>query len=206
MDNLNFEGNITPNLASVLQIFDHMEEMYLDVLFACVDSTVEYVPINSLVPFSDRCVFDGMSQQRKPSGERGREEEKKRRLDEDKRRAEEDKQQKREDDRRREEDERRRKEDQGRQEKSRAEQFLQNFGDDLEGARRRKAARPRQSSSPPKQPIRGGQTAGGKPRAQSHQQPQSRSTSGRRGLNQLQEAISGGSHQTKDKAYQENLA
>ncbi|MCP4492493.1 MAG: hypothetical protein GY820_35075, partial [Gammaproteobacteria bacterium] len=78
--------------------------------------------------------------------------------------------------------------------------------EDLEGAKRRKAARPRQSSSPPKQPIRGGQTAGGKPRAQSHQQPQSRSSSGRRGLDQLQEAISGGSPKVKDKAYQENLA
>ncbi|MCP4490654.1 MAG: hypothetical protein GY820_25580, partial [Gammaproteobacteria bacterium] len=127
-------------------------------------------------------------------------------MEEDKRRAEEDKQRKREDDRRREEDERRRKEDQGRQEKSRAEKFLQNFGEDLEGARRRKAARPRQSFSPPKQPIRGGQTAGGKPRAQSHQQPQSRSSSGRRGLDQLQEALSGASPQSKDKAYQENLA
>ncbi|MCP4474772.1 MAG: hypothetical protein GY821_09470, partial [Gammaproteobacteria bacterium] len=72
--------------------------------------------------------------------------------------------------------------------------------------KRRKAARPRQSSSPPKQPIRGGQTAGGKPRAQSHQQPQSRSSSGRRGLDQLQEALSGVSPQSKDKAYQENLA
>ncbi|MCP4473288.1 MAG: hypothetical protein GY821_01685, partial [Gammaproteobacteria bacterium] len=201
-DNLNFEGNINPNLASVLQIIDHTEEMHLDRLFACADSTVEYVPINSLVHFSDRCVFGGMSQQRKPSGDRGREEEKKRRLEEDKRRVEEDKKRKREDDRRREEDERRRKEDQGRQEKSRADQFLQTFGEDLEGAKRRKAARPRQSSSPPKQPIRGGQTTGGKPRAQSHQQPQSRSSSGRRGLDQLQEALSGVSPQSKDKAYQ----
>ncbi|MCP4486216.1 MAG: hypothetical protein GY820_02690 [Gammaproteobacteria bacterium] len=77
-EDLNFDGNINSNLASVLQMSDPLEELYLDVLFACADSTVEYVPINSLVPFSDRCVFNGMSQQRKPSGDRSREEEKKR--------------------------------------------------------------------------------------------------------------------------------
>ncbi|MCP4503711.1 MAG: hypothetical protein GY822_27600, partial [Deltaproteobacteria bacterium] len=171
-DNLNFDGNITSISTELLQVSDCIEEAHFDTLLARAESFTDRVSINSLVLFSDRFELCEMSQ-RKSSKDRSADVgEKKRREDEDKRRKEEDRQRKKEDDRRREEDERRRKEDEARKEKSRTAQFFKEFGDDLEGGTRRKAVRPRQSSSPPRQHKREGQTVGGRPRAQSHQQSQ----------------------------------